>query len=306
MESLSPPELSVVIVNFNTRQLLRQCLESLRSAAGGIRTQVVVVDNASSDRSAEMVAECFPEVRLLRNPWNHGYARANNQGSRECGGQYLLLLNSDTVVKPDALQHMTDYLHHHPEVGVVGARLFYGDGRIQGSAKAFPTPLNIFFGRKSLLSKLFPNNPYTRRYLPCLSGDLREPVEVDYVSGAALMVRRALIDRVGPMDEGYFIYWEDADWCYRVRQHGWKVVYLPQAHIVHMEGMSSTRESARLIVEFHKSLYRFFRLHYLPARTKLLTPLVWSLLFLSAAGHGLMDRAGSSLPVLMKKNGTRP
>jgi len=270
--------LSVVIVNYNTRALLRQCLESLMKPATGRTLQIHVVDNCSRDGSPEMVRRDFPDVHLIVNSANLGYARANNQGLRESQGEFVLLLNSDTIATPEALGIMALQLERDPGVGAVGARLVYADGRIQGSAKKLPTPFNILAGRRSLFFKAFPNNRFTLRYIPCLSPDLPGPLEVGYVSGAALMTRHSIIDSVGTLDEGYYMYWEDADWCYRIQKAGWKVMYVPEARIVHLEGRSSQEESSRLSFEFHKSLYRYFSLHYFSDKKNWLKPFVWTVL----------------------------
>lgn len=184
------PYLSVVIVSLNTAALLQQCLESLYHNAGQLSLEVFVVENGSYDGTLEMIEKDFPQVDVLKNQRNLSYARANNQALRLARGRYALLLNSDTVVLPRALEMMVDFLDHTTQAGIVGARLLYADGTVQGSAQSFPTPISYFFGRKSLLSRWFPHNRFTRRYLPCFHLTSEEPLEVAYVSGAALMVRR--------------------------------------------------------------------------------------------------------------------
>lgn len=256
------PKLSIILVSFNTREILRQCLESVIGGIGADACEIFVIDNASSDGSAEMVRESFPAVNLVVNIKNTGFASANNQGIRASSGRFVLLLNTDTIVEPDALETMAAFLEETPEAGAVGAKLLNEDSTIQAGSKAFPTPLTAFFGKQSLLTRWFPNNPLTRRYLVCLFADHSRPFEVDSISGAALMARRETIDDIGLLDEGYFMYWEDVDWCWRMKKRGWRAYYHPLAPVIHLEGKSTTRRDARPIIAYHKGVFRLFRKHY--------------------------------------------
>jgi GT2 family glycosyltransferase len=210
-----------------------------------------------------MVEEEFPQIHLIVSRENKGFARANNIGLRAATGEYVLLLNSDTRVLGDALEILIDFLDNHGEAAVVSARVVYPDMSDQGVARTFPTPLNAFFGRRSILTRLFPNNGYAKKYMISRSHMLKEPFEVDWVSGACLMVRRSVIEEVGFLDEQFFMYWEDADLCYRIKQKGWKVVCVPDAVVIHYEGKSAQRKQSNgLIMEFNKSAYRYYRKHH--------------------------------------------
>lgn len=255
--------LSIIIVNYNTNEFLRQCLTSLYDLEHLVSFETIVVDNNSNDGSCKMVRGDFPQVHLLKNNENVGFAKANNIGIEMARGKYIFLLNSDTKVVGDALEKMVQFLDNHPNVAVVTARLVYPDLSDQGVARTFPTPINAFFGRRSLLTRLFPNNRFSQKYLVSRKHTSDEPFEIDWVSGACLMVRKKVIEEIGPLDEEFFMYWEDADLCFRIKQRGWKVICVPEATVIHYEGKSTPRKSSRLILEFNKSVYRFFRKHYI-------------------------------------------
>jgi GT2 family glycosyltransferase len=162
------------------------------------------------------------------------------------------------------LEKLVLFLDSHPEAAVAAARLVYPDFSDQGAAKAFPTPINVLFGRRSPFTRLFPNNRYSRKYLVSRTHRSNEPFEVDWVSGACLMVRKKVLEEVGLLDEAFFMYWEDADLCFRIKQKGWKIFCVPEAKVIHYEGKSTNRKSSnRLIIEFNKSVYRFYRKHHL-------------------------------------------
>ena len=260
------PDLSVVVVSYNTRALLDRCLRSVAESGGGLAIETIVVDNGSTDGSLELVRERHAGVQLVASETNLGFSSANNVGMREASGRYILLLNSDAEIAADvdalALRKLADFLDSRLEAGIVGPQLLHSDRSLQGVAKAFPTPLAALFGRKTLATRLWPNNRFSRRYLLERHNDGTEPFEVDSVSGACLMARRAAVQEVGALDEGYFMYWEDVDWCRRFKRAGWKVYCLPEARVVHHEGQSSQRQSDRLIVEFHRSAYRYYCKHH--------------------------------------------
>jgi GT2 family glycosyltransferase len=231
---------------------------------------VVVVDNASSDGSPEMVALEFPEVRLLAQATNLGFTGGHNLAFRERRGEHALPLNSDTVVHPGAIGGLLEYLRANPDVGILGPKLLNPDGSLQFSCRRFPNPVAALF-RNTPLGRLFPNNRFTRDYL-MQDWDHASPREVDWVSGAAMLVRGDLLDRLGGFDEGYFMYCEDVDLCKRAWQQGAKVVYLPSAVITHAIGRSTDQAANRMIVRFHRSMLRFYRLHGLPQVFVLLRP----------------------------------
>lgn len=257
-------KLSVIIVNHNGKDFLGQCLTSLYASGSDSDFETIVVDNRSGDGSSVMVRRDFPQVCVIENCENLGFARANNIGIAMAEGEYILLLNSDTKVIGDALKQLILFLDRHPETAVVTGRLVFPDFRDQGVARTFPTPLNALFGRRSTLTKIFPNNRYSQRYLVSLTRTSDEPFEVDWVSGACLMVRREVIQEVGSLDERFWMYWEDADICFRIKQRGWKVYCVPKAVVIHYEGRSVSRgASRRCIIEFNRSAYRYYRKHYI-------------------------------------------
>jgi GT2 family glycosyltransferase len=244
--------LSIIIVSWNTKALLLQCLESLRGALGTLETEVFVVDNGSGDGSPEAVKGTFPGVRLIENQTNLGFARANNQALRQSQGTYLLLLNPDTLVKEGAILSLLTFLETHPEAGVAGAQLLNPDGSKQNSIANFPS-LATELLNKSLLRWLFPGKfpGKERRY--------QDPVEVDSVIGACMMVRREAAERVGWLDEDYFLFLEETDWCFRIKRAGWKIYHFPAAEITHLQGKSAEQDKKRSKVEYYRSRYHFFR-----------------------------------------------
>lgn len=263
-------DLGIVIVNWNTRDLLRDCLRSVEQSSG-VTCSVVVVDNASSDGSAGMVRAEFPALTLIANPDNRGYPAANNQGLQRLGfgrggsdeaPRYALALNPDTVVPPDALRDMVAYMDADPRVGVAGPKLVLPDGSLDlACRRSFPTP-EISFYRMVGLSKLFPGSRRFGRYnLTYLDPDLE--TEVDSVVGAFMMVRREAIRRVGLFDETFFMYGEDLDWAYRIKQAGWTVKYNPAVTVWHVKRAAS-RQSRRAQQEFYRAMLIFYRKHYRP------------------------------------------
>ena len=255
--------LSVVVVNWNAGLALRECLDALFAGepAGG-PLEVFVVDNASTDGSPARALRGHSGVRLIQNRENVGFARAVNQALREAGGELTLLLNPDVVLAPTALSRLADFLTDHPEVAVAGPKLRNPDGSVQGSARRDPSPWTGLFGRTTLLTRLFPDNPLSRRELPALGQQGDATLEVDWVSGACLMARRAAYERVGLLDERFFLFWEDADWCLRFRQAGWKVYYVPTACGTHRVGVSRAHRRVASEIDFHRSAYRFYRKHH--------------------------------------------
>ncbi len=255
------PDLSVVVINLNGKQLLDDCLESLQIAAPDHKLEVLVVDNGSTDGSTEMVEEKYPDVILTKNRENMGFTKANNQGIEKSTGRYIVLLNNDTRVVRGAFSIAIETLDRKPEVGAAGLKLLNEDGSLQLSCRRFPSFSQALFNRYSLLTKLFPNNPFSRSYLMT---DIRHDrvEEVDWVSGACLLFRRSVLDKIGPLDERYFMYSEDVDYCYRVWEEGLKVVYLPMAQVYHLIGQDTKKVRVKLTIERHKSMYKFYKKHY--------------------------------------------
>lgn len=266
-------DLSIIIVNYNTRDRLRDCLRSVYESRGDFAYEVRVVDNASADGSGAMVREEFPQVRLVESSVNGGYAYANNLGLRAAGFDphippptshiptYALLLNPDTVLRPDALASMLAFMEAHPEAGAAGPKLVLADGRLDlACRRSFPTP-EVSFHRLMGLSKLFPKSRRFARYnLTYLDPD--EEAEVDSVVGAFMMVRGEAIQQVGLLDERFFAYGEDLDLCLRIKQRGWTVFYNPAVTVLHYKGESSKQHSYRMNVEFYRAMRLFHNKHY--------------------------------------------
>ncbi len=254
------PILSVVIVTWNVREDLRECLRSLFDNSGAVPMEVIVVDNASQDGTAEMVRAEFPQVHLIINEQNLGYTKANNQGIRASRGKYVLLLNPDTVVLPGAIEELVAFAESHPEVGIIGPKLLNPDGSIQRSARSLPD-LGVGLFRNTPLGRLFPNNPFVRRYLLTDFG-YDQVREVGWVSGAAMLIRREVLDKIGLLDERFWAYCEDVDLCWRAWQAGFKVVFNPLATIIHKIGRSSDQRLVPSLIQHHKSMWLFYWKNY--------------------------------------------
>jgi hypothetical protein len=264
--------LDIVIVNYRSTDHLLHCLGSVYNSLQGLPAHIFVQDNASED-GVDRVVSMFPEVRLSKNDRNLGFARAVNNGLRQGSGPYILLLNPDSLVGDGLFEATLKYMQKNPQVGILGPKILNADGSTQGSARSFPDAFTGLFGRSSVLSRLFPRNPLSRRYMLTTASDGITPMHVDWVSGACMVVRRKAFEAVGPMDERFFMYWEDADWCRRMWRKGWKVVYFPASKVIHYAGRSSSEKPVRSAYEFHKSSFKLFNKH---ARFtyRLMSPLV--------------------------------
>jgi N-acetylglucosaminyl-diphospho-decaprenol L-rhamnosyltransferase len=261
-------DLGVVILNWNTCDYLRRCLETVLASEGDFTFRVIVVDNASSDNSVAMVKESFPSVEVIASDTNGGYSYGNNLGLRALGfgdgaaasPRYALLLNPDTEVPPDALFKMTQFMDTRPDIGAAGPKLVLEDGSLDlACRRSFPTPLVSLY-RFSGLSKLFPNSPRFGRYNMTFV-DPDQEIEVDSVVGAYMQVRREAIAAVGLLDETFFMYGEDLDWAYRIKKAGWKVFYHPQVMVKHVKRAAS-RRSKKAQFEFQRAMLIFYRKHY--------------------------------------------
>ena len=258
--------LSIVISCYNTRDLLADCLESIYRNPPSEPYEIIVVDDASADGTSEMVHRTFPEVRLLRNEVNRHYAFSNNRAFDQARGQYILLLNNDTIVLPQALDGMVAFLQAHPEAGAVGCKLLNEDGSIQWSVKSLPNPASALFGARSFISRMFPNNRFSRQHLLHLDRDMTQPFIADdgYVSSASSMIPRRIIDEVGYLDTR-FAYHVDADYCKRIADAGYGCYYLPTATIVHLNHKGGTMANPlvrfRSLMMFEVQSYRFYRKH---------------------------------------------
>ena len=265
--NVSPPsdtdllDVSVVIVNYKVRDLLRDCLRSLEHDLGKLRGEVWVVDNASGDGSVEMVRAEFPEVRLIANGRNVGYGAANNQAIRLARGRYVLVLNPDTKLPPGAILETIAEMERQPDIGALGPKLVLADGTLDKACRrSFPSP-EVAFYRLFGLAKLFPNHPRFARY-NLLNVDEDTAIDVDSVVGAFMLVRREVIARVGMFDEAYRMYGEDLDWAFRIKEDGWRVRYHPQVVVLHYKGQSSRQRPVSSIRAFYEAMHIFYDKHY--------------------------------------------
>lgn len=248
-------DLSIIIINWNTRDLLLNCLQSLTDNLGLQSREIFVVDNGSTDGSQPAVKERFPAVTLIENGRNLGFARANNQALRQAGGRFLLLLNSDTVVPEGAIEGLMQTLEADPTIGIGGLQLLKEDGALQNSIYAFPS-LATELTNKSLLRRLFPAS------YPGKEQHITNPVEVDGIIGSCMLVRREAMEQVGLFDEDYFFFFEETDWCLRMRKAGWKVVFDPRYFIWHLQGRSASQVNVRARIEYWRSRYTYFAKHF--------------------------------------------
>jgi GT2 family glycosyltransferase len=274
-------DLSISIVNYNNRECLAACLESIYSHAPDVRFEVVIVDNGSCDGSREFVKQAFPSARLIENLENRGFAKANNQGIEVSRGRYVLSLNNDTIIKNGTLAGLVRFMQEHPDAGACGPKVLNQDGTFQRQCRrSFPTlfsSLSYFLK----LHKLFPRSECFGRYL-MTHRDCEEGGEVDSVSGCCLMVRREVIEKVGILDENFIMYGDDLDWCYRIKQAGWKVCYVPDVEIVHLGGQSSRRLPCKCVVLFYRAMGIFYRKHYAQQHTFIVNAVVYAGIWLKA------------------------
>jgi len=254
-------DVSVIIVNYNVREFLRQSLLSLRRALAVLSAEIFVVDNASVDGSVEMVRQEFPEVKIIANHKNLGFARANNQALRQALGRFVVLLNPDTVVQENTFSAVQTFLAQHPETGIVGCKVLNPDGTLQlACRRSFPAPW-VAFTRLTGLSQLFPKSRWFGRYnLTYLPED--ETAEVEAVSGSFMAVRREAVEQVGMLDESFFLYGEDLDWCFRLRAAGWKIHYFPGTQIIHFKGESAKQSDLDNLRLFYQAMGQFVHKHF--------------------------------------------
>ena len=282
---MSDLEVSVTICSWNTQADLRTCLASLEAVRAEARFEVIVVDNNSQDGSPDMVEREFPWVRLFRMAKNLGFTGGHNYALDQRKAPHAFLLNSDAAVHRNALRILIDYANGHPHVGVVGPRILNPDGSLQLSCRRFPYPIAALF-RNTWLGRLFPKNRYLREYL-MTDWDHDSPREVDWVSGAAMFVTKQFMDKVGYLDPEFFMFCEDVDWCWRARDAGFRVVYLPIAEVTHAIGRSTDQAPNRMIIRFHRSMFRFYTKNMLQEASWYTRPFKWL-----AAGVALWTRAG--------------
>src|SRR5262245_9655268 len=253
-------DLSIIIVSWNTRDLLAKCLQAVQSTVKKIAYEIIVVDNNSDDGSQDMVRTQFPAVKLIDNADNRGFAKANNQGIQISDARYILLLNSDAFVRENTIDRIVAFMDEHPEAGMAGCKLLYEDGRLQPSCATFPTLATEFYIAAGL-DKLFPKSQIFGKYL-MTDWDYGDTREVDVIMGAFMLARKTAIDQVGLMDEAFFMYSEEVDWCYRFKAAGWKIYFTPEVECIHIWGGSSRAVKVETLIRLYRARVQFFRKHY--------------------------------------------
>lgn len=253
-------DVSIIIVNWNTEALLRNCLTSIYKQTTNIDYEVIVVDNASTDQSIEMVRHNFPTVKLIQNKENRGFATANNQALETAQGRFILLLNSDTIVLDKAIEKTFAFASTHPEVGATGCRVLNSDGTVQTTCFMFPSLLNMLLSC-TYLYKFFPKNRFFGREQMTWwnRNDVRQ---VDVITGCFMLIRREAIEQVGLMDESFFVYAEETDLCYRLKENGWKVMFTPVGQIIHLGGQSTAKIPVSMIIHLRLNILRFIKKHH--------------------------------------------
>ncbi len=260
-EEMSPPRISIIIVNYNTAGLLRRCLKSVYRYPPRDEFEVIVVDNGSTDKSREMVREEFPRVKLIANQYNQGFAAGNNRAFKVAWGRFLLLLNSDTEVTAGAIEGLEKFLQENPRVGLVGGKLLNANNTLQPSCRPYPSLRRIIFSYRSPVNILFPDNLYTRSYLTP-PGSYEVIHQVDSVAAAFVLIRRSALEEIGLFDQRFFMFLEDTDLCYRLHQAGWGVFFNPHSRVYHFWGATGGKMPYRMIFQHNRSMWRFFRKHY--------------------------------------------
>jgi GT2 family glycosyltransferase len=247
--------LAFILVNWNTKELILDAVHSIIETVSEYSYKIIIVENGSCDGSAEMVKKFFPEIRLIRNKKNVGFARAVNQGLALAKARYIFLLNSDARLHGRAIKNLVEFMEKNRGVGIAGGQLIDIDGSRQNSIASFPS-LATELLNKRLLRIIFPH-----RY-PGKERDYPSPIDVDSLVGACLIARREAIQEVGNLDEGYFFFLEETDWCRRMKTHGWRVSFVPTACILHLQGASAGRVKTEARIEYYRSRYRFFTIWY--------------------------------------------
>lgn len=260
----APIVVSIIIPTYNASAILADCLRSIYANPPSEPYEIIVVDDASADRTSDMVREKFPDVVLLTNKVNVNYAKSNNLAFKRARGKFFFLLNNDTIVLPNAIDILLAFLRGHPDAGSAGSKLLNEDGTIQWSVKTLPSIGSAFFGASSIITRMFPTNPFSRHHLQHLSHDPTKPFVAGYVSGASAMMPRAVVEKVGELDNRMFLH-VDADYCKRVTDAGYKNYYVPDAVVIHLNhkggSMVNWRRRFRSVVEFHRGGYIYYSKH---------------------------------------------
>jgi GT2 family glycosyltransferase len=252
-------DVSVVIVTWNSQDFIRQCLDSILATSGQSGTEVIVVDNGSSDQTAKMVRELYPQVDLIENETNRGYAQANNQGIEQAQGRYVLLLNPDTQLLDNSLSSMYELMEGNPQIGALGPRLLNRDRSTQASCREFPD-FSILIWEFTGLSRLFPRSKIFGKWRMGYF-DFDQPREVDQPMGSCLVFRKETLEQVGSFDENFSMFFNDVDLCYRIKNAGWKIYFHPDARVIHHKGASTRKVKRKMIWLSHLAFCKFFEKH---------------------------------------------
>lgn len=253
-------KIDIIIVNYNSTDYALKSIESIYESLNGLSANIIVADNASTD-SPERLKKEFPKIKLMLNGKNLGFSKAVNKAFKISLANFVLLINPDTIIQNNFFKNLLEFIEKKKTTGIVGPMVYDEDGKIQGSARRFPTILTSIFGRKSPLTRIFPNNPITKREFICFSCSKKEHLEVDWVSGACMAINRSAFESVGGFDEKFFLYWEDTDLCKRIGDQGWNIIYYPEIHVVHSVGKSSSQKPFFSTYHFHKSCFYLLKKH---------------------------------------------
>ena len=261
-DNASTETLSIIIVNYNAGRVLHDCIAAIEDSPWkGETLEVIVIDNRSTDNSMDSLLRDFPKLKLIHNTQNVGFAKAVNMGIHHASGQFLLLLNPDCIIQNGCLDTMMAFFRAVPDASIAGCKLRNADGTLQFSARSFPILMNGIFDRKSLFTKLFPQNRFSKHYLE-RGQDTNTYQMVDWVSGAFMMIRRDALDHVGLLDEQFFIFMEDIDLCLRMKEGGRNVYYVPMAEAMHHIGKSASQHPFWMLWELHKSIWHYYKKHF--------------------------------------------
>jgi len=272
-------DLSIIIVNWNTRDLLQDCLESMFNTVESLTYEIIVVDNSSSDGSVEMLGGKYPQVKTIANRENRGFGAANNQGFAVMQGKYALLINTDAVLTAGAVDKLWAFAESNPRAAIVCGQLLNADGSKQNSIASFPTLLTLA-ANTSLLEYLFPERYPSKRYEHTL------PLEVDSAIGACILIRKRALDEVSVFDERYFFFFEETDMAFAMRRAGWRIYQVPNAFIYHLQGQS-IGHNAKSRIEFYRSRYQFLRKWHSPAYYRAAATIIFLRLLVNALSSGL-------------------
>jgi GT2 family glycosyltransferase len=272
--------LTIIIVTWNSEEFIRNCLDSIFLSQANFSSEVIVVDNNSSDETAKIVEQLYPQVNLIQNKENLGYAKGNNQGIEQSRGEYILLLNPDTQLLEDSLSLMYRFMEENPSIGALGPKLLNPDRTVQPSCREFPT-FSTLIWEFSGISRLFPKSRVFGRWRMGYF-DFDKQREVDQPMASCLMLRRAALEDVGIFDESFAMFFNDVDLCYRIKKRGWKIFFYPEAKVIHHKGASTRKAKARMIWLSHFAFYKFFKKHKTGLANRLLLFLFLIPLILSA------------------------